>query len=175
MKDMNLTEIFCEVLGGLGLAFVLVPALDLTHVYRMNVLFPELLAKLDWAVLGSILVLAYLAGAVIDALGLAAEELFLGKFITSDKLSKDEVEAFWKNGQEHALKYRDQQWAWYSCYRNLFLLFVPGALLWTWVVVDRYTWCRGILVFSGFVLLEGCFVVTMKALVKIYYQVSRSV
>ncbi len=175
MKETNLTEMFCEVLGGLGLAFLLVPIFDLTDIYKMKDLFPALLAKLDWAVLGSILVLAYLAGAIVDAFGLAADELLLGKLVIKDKLTDVEATAFWKTAKEHVLKYRDHQWAWYSCYRNLFILFLPSAILWTWVVVRSYTWCRGILVFSGFVVTEICLVITMKALVRIYFRIGRSV
>ena len=175
MKDANLTEMFCEVLGGCGLAFLLVPILDLTNVYKMSDLFPALWAKLDWAVLGSILLLAYLAGTIVDAFGFALEDLFLGKLITADKLTDAEVKAFWKSAPKHLVEYRDRQWAWYSCYRNLFILFVPNAILWACVVVRSCTWWAGLLVLSGFVIAEILLIIAMKALVCIYFQVSRSV
>jgi|ERR1039458_2385529 hypothetical protein len=125
--------------------------------------------------LGSILLLAYLAGTIVDAFGLAVEQLFLGNLITKDKLTDDEIKAFWKNAQEYVVEYRDHQWAWYSCYRNLFILFVPNAILWTWVVVRSYSWCAGLLVFSAFVIAEISFVIAMKVLLRIYFQVGRSV
>jgi hypothetical protein len=175
MKEASLTEIFCEVLGGLGLAVVIVPLLALANNSRIEDIFHALLSKLDLAVLGSVLLLAYLAGAIVDAVGFAIEELFLGKLVTTDKLSDTEVAAFWKGVNEHVLRYRDQQWTWYSCYRNLFILFFPSAILWTWVVVLNYSWCRGIFVFSIFVVVEISLLVTMKSLVKIYYKITRSV
>jgi hypothetical protein len=173
MKDLDITQVFCEVLTGLGFLLVVFPVLVTVGPYNFHeAIFA--IVRLSIAGLGAILVSAYLIGTIVDAVGMALDQLFLNKFIHSSEPSEDDRAKFWRSVSQHVLAYRDAQWTYYSCYRNLFILFIPGSILWTtfvWMQVGR---SFGMLTAIGFILLEAAFFITMKSLVGIYSKITKS-
>jgi hypothetical protein len=174
MKDLDVTQVFCEVLTGLAFLFVMLSVLSLTGFYTVPDVARYAIGKLTVASLGAILVIAYLLGTMMDAVGLALDQLFLDRLVVRTEPSEDDRAKFWKNVNQHVLAYREAQWTYFSCYRNLFILFIPGSILWTlviWKTVGPY-W--GISSGCIFILLEISFFITMKELVKIYFAITKS-
>jgi hypothetical protein len=174
MKDFNLTEVFCEVLSGLGLIFAAIPAFDLLGIYSLKDVLAFLSAHASATLLATTLAAAYIIGLVVDALGLTIGELFLDKCINKDAPKPAENSGFWKGAQEHVFRYRDVQWAYYSCYRNLFCLFVPAGVLWTILAALRLSKLYVAAVVISFLICELAFLWSMKALLKIYYQITKT-
>jgi hypothetical protein len=175
MKETQLTEAFCEVLAGLALLLLAVPLLDISHVLPLETFFTAVLQNLRLATLGSILIVAYLMGAIFDAVGMATDELLLAHLLSVNPLTEAERKKFWCDVKEHVLRYRDCQWAWYSCYRNLLIILFPTAILWIWDIVLRSSMLWGAVAAMGFGLLGLAFVSTMKTLLKIYSQITKGV
>jgi hypothetical protein len=125
--------------------------------------------------LGAILVAAFLVGIMMDAVGLALDKLLFDRFVATGEPSEEDRAKFWKSVSAHVLTYREAQWTYYSCYRNLFILFVPGSFIWTKMVWTRAGRYWGIGTGCAFVVLEITFVVTMKALVNIYFKITKSI
>ena len=175
MKEPQLTETFCEVLAGLALLLLAVPLLDITHVLPLEAFCAAIFHDIRVATLGSILIVAYLLGAIFDAVGMVLDELLFARLLSVTSLTEAEAKKFWCDVKEHVLKYRDRQWAWYSCYRNLLIILLPTAIFWTWDIALRSNALWGALAFVGFVLLGLAYVSTMKALLRIYFQISKGV
>jgi hypothetical protein len=174
MKDLDVTQVFCEVLTGLAFFFVILSVLSLTGSHAVHDVALYAASKLTIASLGAILVIAYLVGTMMDAVGLALDQLFLYRLVARDEPSEEERAKFWKNVNQHVLAYREAQWTYFSCYRNLFILFVPGSILWTLIVWNNIGPYWGISTGFVFLLLEASFFVTMKALVEIYFKITKS-
>ena len=175
MKDLDVTQVFCEVLTGLGFLLVVLGLFGLLGPYAVQEIVFYVGTKLTIASLGAILVAAYLIGTIVDAIGLALDKLFLFGLVFKEEPSEIDREKFWKSVSAHVLAYREAQWTYYSCYRNLFILFVPGSILWTMVVWKRTGIVWGIVAVVMFFLLETALFVTMKMLVEIYYKITKSV
>jgi hypothetical protein len=174
MKDIDVTQVFCEVLTGLGFLFVILSILSLTGSYTVRDVALYATSRLTIASLGAILVVAYLVGTIMDAVGLALDQLFLYRLVVKAEPSEDDRAKFWKNVSEHVLTYREAQWTYFSCYRNLFILFVPGSILWTVVVWKNVGPYWSIFTALVCILLEISLFITMKALVEIYFKITRS-
>jgi hypothetical protein len=118
-----------------------------------------------------ILVVAYVVGVMIDAVGLVIGELFIDKIVCQHEPSDAELGAFYSGAEEHVMKYRDVQWTYYSLYRNLLLLAVPLAIV-GGVALAKRGHCGWALV--GAILsigLGGCFFFAMRALLALYYNI----
>lgn len=137
MKDLDLTQVFCEVLTGLGVLIVALSLVVLMGSYTLLDVVLYATGKLSLASLGAILVAAFLIGTMMDAVGFAFDKLIFDRLIASGEPSEEHRARFWKTVSAHVLAYREAQWTYYSCYRNLFILFVPGSIIWTIVVWTR--------------------------------------
>ena len=175
MKDLDITQVFCEVLTGLGCLSVILSIFILIGSYSFKDIVVFAGAKLTIAGLGAILAAAYIVGTMVDAVGLALDSLCFDRLIVKEPPSGVERKHFWNTVSAHVLAYRETQWTYYSCYRNLFILFVLGGVLWTiviWKTVGTRWGVIGALAFLG---LEASFFVTMRAIVDIYYKITKSV
>jgi hypothetical protein len=174
MKDIKITEVFCEILSGFALAAIIIPFLDVTHVTDVA-LTTEFIGKhLNGASVAGGIAISYLLGLIMDAVGLSLGELFLDIWVCRDTPSSQQTQGFFKAVQPHVLQYRDTQWAYYSMYRNLFLLLIPGGIFWSWTAWSHSGWIWGLAILAASALLELCFWRTMTALLQIYYTITKS-
>jgi len=173
MKDFNLTEVFCEVLGG-GLAIALAIALlDLTGY--INVI--QLIKKSTSASLGNITVVligCYFVGLLVDAVGLTVGELFFDGLVGTEKSpSSDQVRQFWQSADEHVLRYREIQWAFYSAYRTVLLLLIPGTIVFSLEVWKYTNFWLGLTSTVLFVVLEASLFFSTRCLLDLYYSIPK--
>ncbi|MEW6667680.1 MAG: hypothetical protein AB1512_20925 [Thermodesulfobacteriota bacterium] len=174
MKDIGVAEVFCEILSGIVLAAVIVPFLVIRGVADIPSITAFMGKHMNAATLTMAIAACYFLGLIMDAVGLAVGERCLDSRVCKDAPSSEEMQLFWKAVPEHVLTYRDTQWAYYSMYRNLFLLLIPGSLLWCCVAWAHSGWLWGLLTLVASALLELCFWRTMKCLLELYYTITKS-
>jgi hypothetical protein len=173
MKGVNVAEVFCEVLSGLAVMFFVIPLLDIIGTSSISSIFPFMCKNLSATTIGGALVLAYILGLLMDAIGLAVGEWFLDSLLCKDYPSIEETAAFWKSVSSHVLGYRDTQWAYASAYRNLAILTVPGGLLWCWCVGNNYGWILGITALTGMIFIEVALLKSLSVLLRIYVAITK--
>jgi hypothetical protein len=186
LKDVSLIEAFCEVLSGIGFLFLLLPALHLAGITSVGAVICYIATSLTVAGFGAFLLGAYVLGAAVaDPAGLAIDE-FLGSLLrerwtkAADWLWGPTVSAankgkFWRTVSDHVLKYRELQWAYYSAYRNLFILFAPASVLWTIIAWRECGWARGVEVLGVCLILEGALFYSAKVLSALYADITNDV
>ncbi len=167
------TEIFCEIISGLALALLVLAFLDWQEIYVFEKLWEAVKPALGLTLFTIILVGAYLLGVVLDAVGLVFDELFDNR-ICSDEPTSQEMKLFWNKAGEHVFEYRDNVWAYYFCYRNLFILVLPSMICWFGALRHRglfgWAWSVAVTIFlMGIVLF-----VSMRILLKLYYEITKS-
>lgn len=174
MKELSLSDAFCEVLAGLAVLGACVPLLELSGLQSLAETWAFLVSRMSLTLLTGGLLVCYVAGIVIDAVGLSLGEWFLDARLARAPAST-KVEAFWKNVNEHVLGYRDAQWAYFSCYRNLAILAVPAAVLWTPLVWRHLSpgWALGMWCIVA--AMECMLVKSMKVLLELYYSITKAV
>lgn len=175
MKDFDLTAVFCEILGGLAVLLMLIPLLDITGAYSLDDLTPLVARHLTSGTLVAVLVIAYLVGTVVDAVGLMFDDWWFGRALVANPPTDTERASFFKNVQEHILRYRDEQWTWYSCYRNLFLVFLPAGLFWVVSLGIRSHWGFAIALLVGLIVIEIALYRTMRVVLNIYAEITKAV
>jgi hypothetical protein len=121
VKDLDITQVFCEVLTGLGCLSVILSIFILIGSYSIKDIVVFAGAKLTIAGLGAISATAYIVGTMVDAVGLAVDSLCFDRLIYKEPPSEVERKHFWNTVSAHVLAYRETQWTYYSCYRNLFI------------------------------------------------------
>jgi len=123
MKDLDITAVFCEMLSGIALMLVVAGWLDVSGVCSLGKLFLWLKGHPTFAAIATVAVVAYLAGLVVDAVGMAFDEV-VGNIPRLSRLLKYDAGTmpanFYANVTAHVLKFWGEQWAYFSCYRNLF-------------------------------------------------------
>ncbi len=174
MKDFNLTNIFCEVLSGLGIITFLIPLLDILNCYTLKETLAFIIDKTTLANFGILLFLCYTLGLLFDAIGLAIGDLFLDDLSNKDTPTDVQISDFWKNANSHVLNYRDIQWAYYSCYRNLFIIFAPGSIVWAIAIWKNFNWYSAIITLILLGVFEWILFYSMKTLLKLYYTITKS-
>jgi hypothetical protein len=175
MSGLNLKEMFCEILSGITLVFCILPILDLLGLVCLSHVFTFIGQRVTGTLVFVSICVFYLFGFLVDAVGFAMDYLILEKIYNIGSLKPDERTKFWKNVKEHVLKYRDTQWTFYSCYRNLFVLFIPGGFFWIWLICKVSQWYYGLILAIVVLFMEFFLFKTMKALVKLYNEITRSV
>ncbi len=173
MKDIDISEVFCEILSGLASIAVIVPFLDLIHISDVSSTMVFIGKHLDGVTIATGIAVSYFLGLIMDAVGLSIGECFLDGFICRESPSSQQIGAFWKVVPAHILQYRDTQWSYYSMYRNLFLLLIPGCIFWLLVIWFHFGAIMGLSVLAVTVSLEIAFWKTMKSLLKIYYTIAQ--
>jgi pimeloyl-ACP methyl ester carboxylesterase len=173
MAGLNLSQVFCEILSGFALSFSVLPMLDVLQICSFDQII-SWIGSLDGAIFVIALVLFYIMGLLIDAVGLAIGESFLDNLLNANPPSKEDRAAFWKNVPAHLLNYHDRQWTYYSAYRSLFILFIPGGISWIWMVWKKWGVHYGFLVGIFFVIIEFALYRTLIALLNLYYDITKS-
>jgi hypothetical protein len=174
VKELNLSEVFCEVFSG---AVALILALAAAATFGAVDAEQALSTFAQGLNLGSaslLLVGCYFGGSLIDTIGLAAGELFLDKLVASESTpSVEDGKKFWGSVSEHVLKYREHQWAFYSAYRNVFLLLIPGAVLIPLAAASSIGTAWAIALGIALVGLEMCIFLSLRTLLNLYYRLGR--
>lgn len=168
-----ITEIFCEVITGFALLFVLVGFLDWWGISSFEAGWDIVKEELDGVTLIALVVAAYLLGVIIDSAGLLFDE-YCGHLVATNTPSEEDVKNFWKTADAHVLAYRDGVWAYYFCYRNLFMLSVPAAISWGFALCNRgaYGWLIATILLIGG--LGFVMFVSMRVLLRLYYTITKS-
>jgi len=169
----NISELFCEILSGAVLIIVLVFACDVAGATSLDAVWTMMKARVSLGDIAAVLVVCYLLGLIMDAFGLAIGELFLDDFIDSDVPTQAQRTSFLQTVPEHMLRYRDHQWTYYSAYRNLLLLLVPGAPLASIVAGRRGGVPAAIVVIVAAIVLAWVLWRSMVALLGIYFRLTK--
>ena len=173
MKDLNLAEVFCEVLGG-GLAISLIVAfLNLCGWINVVALLKDMtsasIGTVTFALIGS-----YLAGLLVDAVGLAIGEGWFDQLLNVGEQPSDaQYKLFWQKAAEHVVQYRENQWTFYSAYRTTFLLLIPGTVIFPWVVGKHSSICLGFASLALVIGLEISLFISARCLLKLYYSIPK--
>jgi hypothetical protein len=173
MKDFNLAEVFCEVLGG-GLAILLVIAfLDLSdHIDIIPLLKDATAASIGNVTVA--LIGSYLVGLLVDAVGLTVGELYFDRLVCKEKPpTTEQQKLFWQHADEYVVKYRENQWTFYSAYRIVFLLLIPGTIIFPSVVWKHTNLCLGLTSLALAIGLEVSLFFSARCLLKIYYSIPK--
>lgn len=184
MKPEDIDKVFCEILSGLMVLILLVPTaailnFDLNIIRGLNsfdikvvVAFIIKYSSITNATI--IIITSYIIGLMVDALGLFIGELFLDKLICKNEPTSDDSRAFWKGVPNHVLAYRNEQWIYYSCYRNILLLLIPNGVLWAFYFWKYSRW-YGIAVIAISIFLGVVLWRCMSTLLLIYYNITKSI
>ncbi len=173
---LNIFLIFSELVAGIAFIaliflyyFMFVP-----HKINWVIAFKTNCSALTFSHLLSISVIIYFIGFVIDGIGLGLDEIVFNKLLLKERIDKNRRKSFFKNVSEHVLEYRNRQWSYYSCYRNLFLLIFPTLFIVPYFVSKTYGWLQGIGAGCLILALECIVYRTMKMLIKLYYSIEKS-
>jgi len=170
---VTITEVFCEILTGLATSLVVLTWLDWLHIVTFEQAWIAAKQCSGFATLAGVLIVAYLVGVVLDAFGLVFDSVF-GNLICGDAPLAENIKGFWTTADDHVLGYRDNVWAYYFCYRNLFILVFPAVIASIGTLWRRgypgWTLCSALaLIALGVVLFFA-----MRTLLKLYYQITKS-
>ena len=97
MKSVNISEVFCEILGGVSVFVYLIPLIDLLGLANLDESFHFIADNLSASGLAIVVVVAYLLGLLMDAVGLVADEMLFDKLHSEDPPTAANRKAFWKN------------------------------------------------------------------------------
>jgi len=111
------------------------------------------------------LIIAGFIGFVIDGVGLGFGEVLFDDLVYRYKISAEKRKSFFENASESTLAYRNRQWAYYSCYRNLFLLLIPYSVAIALIVSGDFMK----MLLLGVLFVEFFLFQCLKLLLKLYY------
>lgn len=173
MKDLNLTEIFCEISSGLLLIGIFLPWTCEGNMNSISEIYRSCFANVTSSTIIVLLVFSYLLGLVVDALGLVADA-WLFRHIFQNSPTSAERRDFFSSAPAHILQYRDNQWAYYSLYRNIFLINVAGFV--SIITFTRETWsfAEKLALFAIVAFLNLCFFRAMTSIVNLYFEITKS-
>lgn len=131
MKDIDVTAVFCEMLSGLAAIALALGLLDLTSQLEMAKVSKWIIANPTFATVATLLIAAYLLGLIVDAFGMAFDSTLVERIQRLRKLLNYDAGQlppnFYTKATEGQLRYFCEQWAYFSCYRNLLMLMVIGV------------------------------------------------
>lgn len=170
---LDIQSVFCEVIGGLGLIALIAGILVLTGNSSVATLTDRVVDGGGGLELAGVLVAAYVAGVVVDAAGLVLDEYVLYR-LADRSATEAERRLFFQKVSAHVLEWRTNVWNYYFCFRNLLLLAVPNALVWT-VVASRASWLAGAVTFILIGSVAVVLAVASKILLDLYQKVTITV
>lgn len=171
--DDVITKTFCNVITGLAVFVATALNLDWFGLIQIDEVWMRLTAHINATLITGIFLLSYLTGIIFNAFGLLFDKFF-AIYICSDLPTDANIKAFWLGVEEHVLSYRDHVWSYYFCYRNLFILLIPGGIGCIGTLWHRghSGWGWASLVF--FLLLGFALIVSIKELLALYYRITKS-
>jgi hypothetical protein len=167
--NLNLVYIFSELVT--GIAFI---SLTLIYGYLSNsfdiTAFENFIeTNFSFSKLLGVSILVYCIGFIFDGIGLGVGELFLDNLLYKRK--SIDRKKFFREVSEYVFVYRNKQWAYYSGYRNLFLLiFLFLIATFPHLFKIKGIWV-GSLILITIILIEYLVYRTMKMLLKLYYSI----
>lgn len=167
--QIDLLEIFSEIVTGVTCAVFLIISCCLYGIISVEQILPYVEKYSSFTNLLGISVVIYAIGLMIDGIGLGIGDWFLDGLVSREKPNRTRRSKYIKNVSNHAFEYRNRQWAYYSSYRNLFLLIIPFGIC----LINLFWWQKGLLFgivsILIFFLLEVIIFKTMKMLLNLYY------
>ncbi len=169
---VNLKEIFCELLSGLALILLIIPILYLLGEVTIDEILKAISQSSGAVVVTLVIGVSFILGIIMDAVGLALGSLFLDKLICENEPQASDYQKYWKEVTPELSAYREGQWAYYSCYRNLFIIIPPLLFFWS-----RVIYLQGnspvilVLVVFG-VLIEVALLKSMIVLLDLFYRIT---
>lgn len=166
MKDLDIGGLFCEVLSGVVALLIIVGALDLTNQVDLGSLVLYATANTSGWTIAGLMIGAFLAGIIVDAVGTTFDELVVAKMPWLTRVLKYDAgvmpRLFYATATQQQLEYWRDQWGYFSCYRNLL------ALSPFWVVIAvalavKYGGCGwAFAVAAGGLALVACLAITIR-------------
>lgn len=171
MKDVDLSQVFCEVLAGLAAILLVVGILDISAIASTRECRDWGSKYATFAGLAGLFVGSYFIGLVVDAFGLVFDKLVTERWKSSREKRTKRNKKFYASAPEHVFAYWKEQWTYFSCYRNLFMLIVPGSVIWTWVVHIHYGCRAALIILCLMVFLEVVLWFTIRDLYGLYCRI----
>lgn len=171
---LNLKEIFCELLSGLTLILLIIPVLHVLGAVPIFKIEKMVMESLDSTLVITLtLVCSFVLGIVMDSIGLALGSLFIDKLICPNEPKSSEYQRYWKTVTPELSAYREEQWAYYSCYRNMSIVLVPLIIFWSFVVFEQGNFLLVVPLIVGGTLTELALIKSMKILLELVYKITR--
>lgn len=171
----NVVEVFCEILSGLVLILMVIPILVLANKADLNDTWDFIASHLTGPNVTLLISFSYLLGLIVDSIGFSVGDWFLDDLINKSDNSKGNRISFYSNVSSQVLSYRDTQWTYYSLYRNLFILFIFHAILWSICICIHYKIYQAIVLIVIIGFLEITLFKTMRGLSKLYIEITSSI
>lgn len=169
--QFSLTDLFCELVSGIAVLLGVAGFLSCLGVLPLEQLVALAAHPGRWPSAVFVLTVAYVAGLVADAFGITFDKHYSSKVCT-DSPADEQKKAFWQNAAKHVVEYRDRQWAYYSLYRNLFLVTLVGGVAWLGISFSRWGFwglSAGTIVWAILLL---AFWTSMRDLLSLYYKIT---
>lgn len=167
MQSLNLSELFCEVLSGFLAILLAIVLADLFHLFPLRQAASALLTNLELGPITLVLVCSYLAGLLVDALGLTLGEWKLDAWMQTVSGNCNSRQ-YWQTAAAHAVTYREHQWAFYSMYRNILILLAIGVIPFVLVVSKYAGYVASSCTFLAFLILAMCMFFAGRATLDLY-------
>ncbi len=171
---LNLFHIFSELVT--GIAFISIALIYGYLSKSFDIATFENFIKTDYSFLKLLgaSILIYYIGFIIDGVGLGVGELFLDDLLYKRNSIDNNRKKFFREVPEHVFEYRNRQWAYYSCYRNLFLLTIPLLIIAVYYLFKIKGIWFGLLALIIIVGIQFFILKTMRMLLKLYYSIEES-
>lgn len=171
---INPKEIFCELLSGMGMILLIIPIVLLLDIASLDDLMAFLNDKNNFLpLLTGLTILSYVLGILMDAVGLALGYLVIDKLVGGKEPTSNEYRKYWKNVTQELSGFREQQWTYYSCFRNLSINLIPAGGLWFIVLIQQGSTAIAFVVIISTVIIELSLIKSMEILLKLYYQITK--
>ncbi|MCE7990896.1 MAG: hypothetical protein HEP71_02910 [Roseivirga sp.] len=171
---LNLKEIFCELLSGLALILLILPLLHILGAVTIFQVKELALESLDGTLLITLtLICSFVLGIIMDSIGLALGSLFIDKVICSDEPESFDYRRYWKTVTTELSAYREEQWAYYSCYRNMSIVLIPLVFFWSIVIYEQGNYLLIVVLIVVGVLTELALIKSMKILLELVYKLTK--
>jgi hypothetical protein len=174
---IDISKMICEILSGL---FLILLILLIAYYYKTSEI-EEFLKEnskslLDLGIITLLFALCYFLGIIIDDIDLLFDAVTVDILMEKCKWFKiEKSNTLLKDLDEHILTYRNNQWSYYTCYRNLLILLIPIEIF-----VFRILFCNHLNGWAWisiliFLVLEVSFVHSMRLLLKLYKGIAKTI
>lgn len=169
---VTITEVFCEIISGLMLLIVLSAISIIFGWIELSTLTNSHTEIFSAAPFASLIVFSYILGIIFDPIGMAFDLLIMrwlgGK---RDSLTNEHNARFYQTVSNHVLSYRLETWAYYFCFRNLFVLLPLAVMLWCEIMWSNLAILAVVLIALVTIGIMFSLWKTMDTLLDIYYTI----
>jgi hypothetical protein len=170
---ISLTEMFCEILTGIIVLLIIVGWLCWFDVISIKSIWEVVKSNIKLEIVIVFLVCTYFIGTLFDVIGLVFDNIF-DKLISPEVPSDKDISNFFKNTSVHVLSYRDNIWAYYFCYRNMFILSIPACIGLCGLILAAKKISLVIICIIITVLIDIAILNSMRTLLRLYYKITKS-